>query len=177
MRLVGQTDLNGHGDCMHVNVKDGFAYVGHGFSNGITTIDVRDAKNPRVVDFIACPPGTRAFHIQTHDDLLLAVNAPSVWNMQEFQNEKAYFGGSPADKLKDQTRFTAGIRVYDISRPEKPVEIGFNVRYLLDALYDLLFDLRDLALRPGNRRVATRNLDVENLPGRALESRTPLHGG
>ena len=45
--------------------------------------------------------------------------------MQEFQNEKAYFGGSPADKLKDQSRFTSGIRVYDISKPEKPVEIGF----------------------------------------------------
>ena len=78
-----------------------------------------------MVDFIACPPGTRAFHLQTHDDLLLAVNAPSVWTMQEFQNEKAYFGGSPADKLKDQSRFTSGIRVYDISKPEKPAEIGF----------------------------------------------------
>ena len=29
LRLVGQTDLNGHGDCMHVNLKDGFAFVGH----------------------------------------------------------------------------------------------------------------------------------------------------
>jgi hypothetical protein len=45
--------------------------------------------------------------------------------MQEFQNDKAYFGGSPADRLKDHSRFTAGIRVYDISRPEKPTEIGF----------------------------------------------------
>src|SRR5262249_35126011 len=85
---------------------------------------VRDPKNPRVVDFIPCPPGTRAFHIQTHEDLLLAVNAPSVWTMQEFQTEKAYFGSSPADKLKDQSRFTAGIRVYDISKPEKPQESG-----------------------------------------------------
>ena len=83
-------------------------------------------KNPKVVDFIACPPGTRAFHLQTHEDLLLAVNAPSVWTMQEFQNEKAYFGGSPADKLKDRRAdLPPGIRVYDISKPEKPAEIGF----------------------------------------------------
>ena len=125
MKFVSHSDLSGRGDGVQIMVHRGFAYVGHGFSNGITTVDVRDPKHPKVADFIACPPGTRAFHLQTHEDLLLAVNAPSVWTMQEFQNEKAYFGGSPADKLKDQSRFTAGIRVYDISKPEKPAEIGF----------------------------------------------------
>jgi len=125
MRLVGHCDQDGRPDGVQIMVHRGYAYVGHGFSNGITTVDVRDPARAKVLDFIACPPGTRAFHLQTHDDLLLAVNAPSVWTMQEFQNEKAYFGGSPADKLKDQSRFTAGIRVYDISKPEKPVEIGF----------------------------------------------------
>jgi hypothetical protein len=123
--FVSHSDMGGRGDGVQIMVHRGYAYVGHGFSNGITTIDVRDAKNPKVLDFIACPPGTRAFHLQAHDDLLLAVNAPSVWTMQEFQNEKSYFGGSPADKLKDTSRFTAGIRVYDISRPDKPTEIGF----------------------------------------------------
>ena len=106
-------------------VHRGYAYVGHGFSNGITTVDVRDPKHPKVVDFIACPPGTRAFHLQTHEDLLLAVNAPSVWTMQEFQDEKAYFGGSPADKLKDRQpvhRRHPRLRHFEA---EKPVEIGF----------------------------------------------------
>ena len=125
IKFVSHSDLGGRGDGVQIMVHRGHAYVGHGFSNGITTVDVRDARNPKVVDFIACPPGTRAFHLQTHDDLLLAVNAPSVWTMQEFQNDKAYFGGSPTDSLKDRTRFTAGIRVYDISRPEEPREIGF----------------------------------------------------
>jgi hypothetical protein len=125
IKFVSHSDMGGRGDGVQVMVHRGYAYVGHGFSNGITTIDVRDAKHPKVVDFIACPSGTRAFHLQTHEDLLLAVNAPSVWTMQEFQNEKAYFGGSPADQLRDHSRFTAGIRVYDISRPEKPSEIGF----------------------------------------------------
>ncbi|MGZ5844790.1 MAG: LVIVD repeat-containing protein, partial [Xanthobacteraceae bacterium] len=125
IKFIGHSDLGGRRDGVQIMVHRGYAYVGHGFSNGITTVDVRDPAHPRVLDFIACPAGTRAFHLQTHDDLLLAVNAPSVWTMQEFQNEKAYFGGSPADKLKDHNRFTSGIRVYDVSKPDKPAEIGF----------------------------------------------------
>src|SRR6267378_7296413 len=100
IRFVGHSDMNGKGDGVQIMVHDGHAYVGHGFSNGITTLDVRDPRHPKVVDFIACPPGTRALHLQAHEDLLLAVNAPSVWTMRQFQgDQKAYFGGSPADKL------------------------------------------------------------------------------
>jgi hypothetical protein len=34
---------------------------------------------------------------------------------------------SPADKLEDPAgRFTSGLRVYDMSGPEKPAEIGFT---------------------------------------------------
>jgi hypothetical protein len=123
IRFVGHSDMNGKGDGVQVMVHRGYAYVGHGYSNGITTLDVRDPKNPKVVDFIACAQGTRALHLQTHEDLLLAVNAPSVWTMQVL-SEKDYFGGSPADRLKG-AGFTAGIRVYDISKPDKPREIGF----------------------------------------------------
>jgi hypothetical protein len=123
IRFVGHSDMGGRSDGVQVMVHRGFAYVGHGYSNGITTLDVRDPKNPKVVDFIACAPGTRAFHLQTHDDLLLAVNAPSVWTLQ-LLSEKEYFGGSAAERLKG-AGFTAGIRVYDISRPDKPREIGF----------------------------------------------------
>jgi len=123
--FVSHSDLGGRADGVQIMVHRGFAYIGHGFSNGITVVDVRDAKSPKPVEFIACPPGTRAIHLQTHEDLLLAVNAPSVWTMQEFQDDKAYFAGSPADKLTDQSRFTSGIRVYDIAKPAQPREIGF----------------------------------------------------
>lgn len=125
--LVGHSDLGGRSDAVQVMVQRGHAYIGHGFSNGITTLDVRDPQNPKVVDFIACPAGTRAFHLQAHGDLLLTVNAPSVWTMKEFASDgKAYFNQSPADQLRGQlNRFTSGLRVYDISRPAKPVEIGF----------------------------------------------------
>src|SRR5256885_2196878 len=46
MRLVGQTDLNGHGDCMHVNLKDHYAFVAHmGESRvGTSVVDIADPR-------------------------------------------------------------------------------------------------------------------------------------
>ena len=125
--FVSHSDIGGRGDGVQIMVHRGYAYVGHGFSNGISVIDVRDPRQPKTVNFIACPPGTRALHLQTHDDLLLCVNAPSVWTMEEFQkDEKVYFGASPVDSLKRQMgKFTSGVRVFDIKDPVNPREIGF----------------------------------------------------
>src|ERR1700753_1579436 len=122
MKLLGHTDQGGRGDGVQVMVNKGFAYIGHGFSNGITIIDVRDPKQPKTVNFLACPPNTRAHHLQTatHEnfgDLLLAVKGPSVWTMQVSQ--EAYFAGTSGDALKGQ-QFTSGLRIYDLSTPEAP---------------------------------------------------------
>ena len=122
IKFISHCDQGNRGDGVQVMVHKGFAYIGHGVSDGITVIDVRDPKHPNTVNFIACPQNTRAHHIQTHGDLLLAVNGPSIWNMQV--NEKAYFSGSSAGALQQAT-FTAGLRVYDISRPQAPREIAF----------------------------------------------------
>src|SRR5260370_39624365 len=92
IRFLGHTDQGGRGDGVQVMVNRGYAYIGHGFSNGITIIDVRDAKNPKPVNFLPCLPNTRAHHLQTHDDLLLAVNGPSAWTMHVSQ--EAYFSGA-----------------------------------------------------------------------------------
>src|ERR671929_1958372 len=73
LRLVGQTDLNGHGDCMHVNVSNGFAYVGHmGESRvGTSVVDVSDPRRPRLVTQLETPPGTHSHKVQVVDDVLL----------------------------------------------------------------------------------------------------------
>jgi hypothetical protein len=122
VKFLSHSDQGGRGDGVQVMVNRGFAYVGHGFSNGITIIDVRDAKNPETVNFLPCPPNTRAHHLQTHDDLLLAVNGPSVWTMQVSQ--EAYFAGNSGDALKNQ-QFTSGLRIFDLAKPEAPREIAF----------------------------------------------------
>ncbi len=123
--FISHSDQGGRSDGVQIMVHRGYAYIGHTFSNGITVMDVRDPKHPKVVEFLACPPNTRAIHLQTYDDLLLAVNCPSVWAMQAL-SEQEYFGGSPADKLRERAGdFSPGLRVFDISRPDKPRDIGF----------------------------------------------------
>lgn len=94
LRLLGQTDQDGRPDGVQVMVAKGYAYVGHMFSDGITVIDVHDPRAPRPVNFIACPPNTRASHIQVHDNLLLAVNAANVWALQQYEKRQDYFGTS-----------------------------------------------------------------------------------
>ena len=124
IKFVSHSDQGGRGDGVQIMVHRGYAYIGHGFSNGITVLDVRDPKHPKPVTFLPCPPNTRALHLQVHDNLLLAVNCPSMWTLQV--SERAYFDGSPADALKEQkAQYASGIRVYDISRPEAPREISF----------------------------------------------------
>ena len=124
IKFISHCDQGGRGDGVQIMVHRGYAYIGHGFSNGITVVDVRDPKRPRTVNFLPCPPNTRALHLQTHDNLLLAVNAPSMWTMHV--SEKAYFSGSAANLLQGQEKtYTSGLRVYDISQPATPREIAF----------------------------------------------------
>ena len=125
IKFLGHSDQGGRGDGVQVMVHRGFAYIGHGFSNGITIIDVRDPTKPKPVNFMPCPPNTRAHHLQTCPrtcDLLLAVNGPSVWTMQVSQ--ESYFAGTSGDTLDGQ-KFTSGLRVYDLAKPEAPREIAF----------------------------------------------------
>lgn len=124
--FVGHSGMAGKGDGVQVMVHRGHAFVGHSFNEGITIVDVRDPTKPEVVSFIGCPPNTRSLHLQIHDDLLIAVNGPSVWSMEQFQDPKNYFSGSLAEKIKATgLKFEAGLRMFDVSNPAAPRQIGF----------------------------------------------------
>lgn len=147
-------------------VHRGYAYIGHMVSQGFSIVDVRDAKNPKAAGYVPAPPGTWNVHLQAHDDLLLVINARDLFADTRFADEKVYYTRSVADTVSDvQDRvWSAGLRVFDISTPDKPREIGFQplngigihriwyvggrwayVSALLDGFSDYIFLTIDLA--------------------------------
>jgi hypothetical protein len=108
LRVLGSTGLNGRGDAMHVNVQNGYAYIGHmGYSGaGTSIVDVRDPEHPRVVRQIDAPEGTRSHKVQVIDDILVV------------NHERNPFA-------ENVTRWSAGLQIYDIRRPDDPTPIGF----------------------------------------------------
>jgi hypothetical protein len=130
MRIVGYTDQGGRPDGVQVMVHRGYAYVGHMFSKGFSVIDVRDAKNPRAAGYIAAPPNTWNIHLQVAGDLLLVIHAKDMFAAAEFADERAYYKGALGKKVgtaeaKRARDWSAGLAVYDVSKPEAPRRIGF----------------------------------------------------
>lgn len=132
MKLIGHSDQGGRPDGVQVMVNKGHAFVGHMFSNGFSVIDVRDPAGPKPVNYTPAPPNTWNLHLQTHDDLLLVVNAKNMFAAAEFQDEKQYYSGQigrkvgTAQVVQPRARdWTAGLAVYDIKAPASPRQIGF----------------------------------------------------
>ena len=75
VRLVGHSDLNGWGDAFQIRVSNGICYVaasGVNGNDGITILDVKDPKNPKVLnqlaDSEAAPdPQGSSYRRQHHD--------------------------------------------------------------------------------------------------------------
>ncbi|MEQ9923882.1 MULTISPECIES: LVIVD repeat-containing protein [Pectobacterium] len=177
MRLIGHSDQGGRPDGVQVMVHRGYAYIGHMVSQGVSIVDVRDARNPKPAGFIAAPPGTWNIHLQTHDDLLLVVNARDLFADASFAEEKVYYTRSVADTVSTKQQgksWSAGLRIFDISTPDKPHEISFlpldgigihriwyvggrwaYVSALLDGYSDYIFLTIDLA-DPQHPEVAGR---------------------
>jgi hypothetical protein len=132
MRIVCHSDQGGRPDGVQVMVHRGHAYIGHMFSKGFSIIDVRDPKNPKPANYLAAPQGTWNIHLQTHDDLLLVIHAKDMFAAAEFADEKAYYKGqlgrvvgTAEAKPKAERDWSAGLAVYDISKPAEPRRIGF----------------------------------------------------
>ena len=178
MRLVGHCDQGGRPDGVQIMVHRGYAYVT--FSKGFSVIDVRDPRNPRAVAYLPAPPGTWNIHLQTHDDLLLVINAKDMFAAAEFADERAYYRGQlgtvvgTAQATTATRNWTAGLAVYDISQPAAPRRIGFMpvegggihriwyvggrwayVSALLDGFTDYIFMCVDMADPTAPRAAAT----------------------
>ena len=129
MRIIGHTDMGGgRADGVQVMVNKGYAYVGHIFSKGFSVIDVRDPRKPNPVNYIPSPPNTWSIHLQQHDNLLLAINAKDMFAQPELADERNYYKGKADFHSHDEPgerNWTAGMVVYDISKPTEPKRIGF----------------------------------------------------
>lgn len=125
MRLLSHCDQGGRPDGVQLMVHRGYGYVGHIFSKGFSIIDLRDALNPRPAGFVPAPPNTWNLHLQTHDDLLLVVHNKDMFAQADMADEKAYYKGGVSHHAEGRRDWSAGMAVYDISRPEAPRQIGF----------------------------------------------------
>ena len=128
MRLVGYSDQGGRPDGTQIMVYGGYAYVGHIFSKGFSVIHVRDPKKPKAVKYIAAPPNTWTLHLQAADDLLLVIHNKDMFAHAELADEKNYYKGSVGHHAKEELserNWSAGMAVYDISKPADPRQIGF----------------------------------------------------
>jgi len=108
LSVVGHSDLNGHGDAMHVNLRGGLAYVGHmGDTHiGTSVVDVSNPRDPRVVHQLSKPEGIRSHKVQVLDDILLV-------------NYEVLIGGALDPALP------TGLKVFSLADPIRPEEIAF----------------------------------------------------
>lgn len=125
IRLLARDDQGGRLDGVQVIVHKSYAFVGHMFADGFSVIDVRDPKKPKTVKYVAAPKNTRSHHLQISGDILLAVNGPNIWAMQQYASQIDYYAKSLADSVQTDQPYTAGVRAFDISDPTNPREIGF----------------------------------------------------
>jgi hypothetical protein len=129
MKIIGHTDMGGgRADGVQIMVNKGYAYVAHIFSKGFSVIDVRDPRKPNPVNYIPSPPNTWSIHLQQHENLLLVINAKDMFAQPELADERNYYKGKADFHSHDEPverNWTAGMAVYDISKPTEPKRIGF----------------------------------------------------
>jgi len=128
IEFLGYSDQGGRPDGVQVMVNKGHAYVSHPFSAGATVIDVRDPRKPKTVAFLPVHPKSWSLHLQTFDELLLVVEEFNFYSV--YFRESDYYGKSIDNWTSSMfgrrgDDFSAGLRVYDISKPGEPKAIGF----------------------------------------------------
>ena len=125
MTLLSTCDLAGRPDCLQIMLWRGHAFMTHPFSGGFSVVDVRDPRQPRPVAHVPAPPGTKTLHLQLSDGILLVTNEADDSASRKYLDKAQYFGAQLGGGTSGLGEYSAGVRVYDVSVPARPVEIGF----------------------------------------------------
>ncbi len=125
LRLLSTCDIAGRPDSLQVMLADGHAFVSHPFTGGFSVVDVRDPRRPVPVAYVPPPPGTRTLHLQLSDGFLLVTNEADNSHSQKYLDKAQYFGSQLGHDTDGLEEFSAGVRVYDVSTPSRPAEVGF----------------------------------------------------
>ena len=126
MAYLGHSDQGGHPNGCQIMVSRGHAYIGQ--DNGVAVIDVRDPRAPRAVFRIDGHRGTWTPHLQVHENLLLVAEELNFYEHQPDEDDyytRSIPGLHPTMFGVRGEDFSAGMSVYDISRPAGPRRIGF----------------------------------------------------
>jgi hypothetical protein len=104
LRSLGHTDLDGHGDAMHVQLHGDLAYVGHMGEHGTSIVDVSDPAAMRVVGHVPAAPNTHAHKVQIVGDVMLT-------------NRELIPRHRPPHE--------AGLAIYSLADPRRPERIAW----------------------------------------------------
>jgi len=86
-------------------------YVGHMFSDGMTTLDASDPRNLKPVNFFTAGVNTRTHHLQVANDLLLLANGANIVSMQSYDTGRGYFENTLADSITNRKPFRSGLSI------------------------------------------------------------------
>jgi hypothetical protein len=125
LHLLSVCDLAGRPDSLQIMLWQRHAFVTHPFAGGFSVVDVRDPRQPKPVAYVPPPPGTRTLHLQLSDGILLVTNEADDSASANYLDKEQYFGTQLGDNIEANGEFSAGVRVYDVSRPSRPAEVGF----------------------------------------------------
>src|SRR5579871_1613085 len=125
IKHISYSDVGGRPDTVQIMLNRGHIYVGHMFSDGVTTLDARDPRNLKPVHFFRTAENTRTHHLQVAEDLMLLANGANIVRMQSYDNLRGYFENTLADSLTKRQPFRSGLSIHDISKPAEPREIAF----------------------------------------------------
>src|ERR1700681_423790 len=122
---IGYSDQGGRPDGVQVMINRKHLYVGHMFSDGMTTLDASDPRNLKPVNFFTAGVNTRTHHLQVANDLLLLAHGANIVSMQSYDTGRGYLENTLADSSTNGKPCRSGLSIHDISSPAEPREIAF----------------------------------------------------